>query len=164
VKPVAKPRRSDSIKPGSAKAKAATSLPRRSIDLLSDPPVGCILNCGTYGDDGPNDEGGLFLVTASGEEVLLLDVLIEQEKRIRTRRPRESRIPWDEVNALLVGRVGIHGIPETAQCISAHARLVQMIGDALQAIGASASESMIHAHAAKLLDSFARAESLWPRR
>jgi hypothetical protein len=133
------------------------------IDLLKDPPVGEIVDCGTYGDDGPNNDGGHFIVAAGGEHLPLEQILVELATLHRERQPREKRIPWEDVNALVAGRVGRHGIPETVQGISAHARVVQMIGDALQAVGASASQSMIHAHANNLLDSFARAESLWPQ-
>lgn len=84
------------------------------------------------------------------------------QKQLDRRRLRETKIPWIDAYALVVGRLALHGPLTARRGARVHAQLERMLGDALGKLGVTAGHTVLAEHATTLEQAIADAQQYWP--
>ena len=80
------------------------------------------------------------------------------QKQLDRRRLRETKIPWIDAYALVVGRLALHGPLTARRGARVHAQLERMLGDALGKLGVTAGHTVLAEHATTLEQAIADAQ------
>lgn len=94
----------------------------------------------------------------------------ELRKLMKERRGREPTIPWSDIDGLMMGRIGRHGVPDDLpaikgerRAISARQILIGWLEEAARVVEATPSKTSLANHADLLLRRIAEGERRWAR-